>query len=84
MNQDGVRFMNESLAADFSRGGNAVIAQTKAFVILDKAYLDKMTDEALPVGLESVGIISASSLTDARDLVEAAVQKGDVFKGRYY
>ena len=80
VNQDGARFMNESLAADFSRGGNAIIAQTKAFVILDKAYLDKMTDEALPVGLESVGIITGEPLTDARDLVEAAVQKGDVFK----
>ena len=84
MNQDGVRFMNESLAADFSRGGNAVIAQTKAFVILDKAYLDKMTDEALPVGLESVGIISGELFDGRSRPGGGCCSEGRRVQGRYY
>lgn len=80
VNEQGVRFFNEALAADFSRSLNAIVAQQTCFTIIDQAYLDRINDVALPVGLESVGYISGKPLTVARDSVEAAVKDGRVYQ----
>lgn len=80
VNQDGVRFFDETMATDFSRGSNAIAAQQSAFTIIDQAYLDQINDVALPMGLESVGLLTGQPMPDARDSVTKAVEDGKVFK----
>lgn len=80
VNQDGVRFFDETMSTDFSRGSNAIAAQQNSFTIIDQAYLDRINDEALPMGLESVGLTTGQPMTDARESVLKAVADGKVYK----
>lgn len=80
VNEHGRRFMNETLSADFSVVSNAVLAQTQAYSVLDAAYLDDIENVALPVGMDSIGIMSGKPLPGSIDAIEQAVAEGRVLK----
>ena len=80
VNQDGRRFMNEQMATDFSIVSNSVIAQTKAFSVLDHGFLEDVETVALPMGLDSVGYHTGEVLPGVIDALDAGAEKGIVFK----
>jgi fumarate reductase flavoprotein subunit len=80
VNQDGRRFMNEQMATDFSIVSNSVIAQTKAFSVLDHGFLEDVETVALPMGLDSVGYHTGEVLPGVIDALDTGADKGIVFK----
>lgn len=80
VNQDARRFMNEQMATDFSIVSNSVIAQTKAFSLLDHGFLEDVENVALPMGLDSVGYHTGEVLPGVIDALDAGAADGRVFK----
>lgn len=80
VNQDGVRFMNEQMATDFSIVSNSIIAQSKCFSVIDRAFLEDIQNKALPMGLDSVGYATGKPLPGAIKAIEQGVKDGKVYK----
>ena len=82
VNDKAQRFFNEALMADFSQAGNAIINENAVYTIIDQAYLDHCTKEALPVSLDSLGpdYMMGEPFTIGIDAVAKAVEDGRIFK----
>ena len=82
VNAQAQRFFNEMLMADFSQAGNAIINEDAVFTIIDQAYLDMCTTQALPVGLDSLGpnYLTGEPFTIGIDAVAKAVEDGRIEK----
>ncbi len=76
VNQDGVRFSDESVAGqNFSFFGNAMKTQKRVFSILDKASLDTFVEEGCIAGAGAYTLPGAK-LTDLYDQIDAQLKNG--------
>ena len=82
VNAEGKRFFNEMLMADFSQAGNAIMNEDAVFTIIDQAYLDACTTQALPVGLDSLGpdYLTGEPFAIGIDAVAKGVEDGRIMK----
>ncbi|MCF6161396.1 MAG: FAD-dependent oxidoreductase [Furfurilactobacillus sp.] len=78
VNENGERFVDESVVYNFSFAGNALYTQNKVFSILDTAVIDEMAKSGNFMGL-GVYVKRGQKMTKLKDEIDESVADGRPF-----